>query len=100
MNAVLTFSVFGSRYQPMLDGKPLGLELDLCQEGSDPLWMRFDLRDLAAGKHTLGFEGRGDSPSKRSLAAPSYAVGINCLILLRLEDMKGYHQVLNERSKK
>lgn len=90
LSAVLLPSLFGARYQPLLDGKELGPELDLCNTGSDWNWYSFDLHDLEAGKHTLKFAGRGASPQKRAKAPPAYAIGINSIILLRLEDMAGY----------
>jgi hypothetical protein len=88
--AVLVVSVFSSRYQPYLDGKPVGPELDLCNEGEDWSWFSFDLHDLAAGKHTLKFIGRGASPRARTLAKSQFAFGLNSVVLLRLENMAGY----------
>ena len=88
--AVLIESVFSSRYQPLLDGQPVGPELDLCNRGEDWTWYSFDLHDLAAGKHTLAFAGRGVSPWQRTKAAGQFAFGMNSLVLLRLEDMAGY----------
>lgn len=90
VSAVLMPTVFGARYQPFLDGEAAGPELDLCNTGADWTWYGFDLHDLEAGKHTLKFAGRGASPHKRALAPPASAIGINSIILLRLEDMKGY----------
>ena len=90
LSAVLLPSLFSARYQPLLDGKELGPELDLCNTGSDWDWYSFDLHDLEAGEHTLKFAGRGASPRKRAKAPPAYAIGINSIILLRLEDMAGY----------
>jgi hypothetical protein len=92
--AVLIESVFSSRYQPFLDGKPVGPELDLCNKGEDWTWYGFDLHDLQPGKHTLKFSGRGASPGQRTKALPRFAFGINSLILLRLEDMAGYEVTL------
>lgn len=91
--AVLVESIFSSRYQPILDGKSVGPELDLCNQGEDWTWYRFDLHDLAAGKHTLLFAGRGASPKQRSKADAQFAFGLNSLVLLRLEDMAGYESV-------
>ena len=98
MSAFLTHSVFGSRYQPFLDGKRMGRELDLCISGHDQLWVSLDLHDLNKGKHTLRFEGRGPSSRRRSAAPAHYAFGITYLFLLRLDDMQGYHQLLRERT--
>jgi len=97
ISAFLAYSLFGSRYQPVLDGKPIGTEIDLCTAGQDPVWTNLDLHDLAKGKHTLRFEGRGASPNARSMSPQQYAFGLYYVILLRLEDMKGYHQALQER---
>ena len=88
--AILIESVYSSRYQPFLDGTPVGPELDLCNQGSDWTWYSFDLHDLAAGKHTLKFTGRGASPAHRTKAQPAFGFGINSLVLLRLEDLAGY----------
>ena len=99
ISAFITHSVFGSRYQPFLDGRPVGNELDLCISGADPFWVSFDLHELSAGTHTLRFEGRGPSPKRRSMAPQSYTFGLNHLLLLRLEDMEGYHQVLKEQTR-
>jgi len=100
LNAFLTHSIYGSRYQPVLDDKPIGQEIDLCASGHDPVWVRLDLHDLTKGKHTLRFEGRGASPRRRSMAAEYYAFGFTYVILLRLEDMAGYHEVLRAKTKK
>ncbi|UCH35901.1 MAG: DUF2961 domain-containing protein [Armatimonadota bacterium] len=104
LNAVLYHSVVGGKYQPFLDGKPLGQTLDLCIQGADWLWVRFDLARLESGKHTLRFEGRGVSPNKRSLIPTVNQVGMYYLVLLRLEDMEGYHaemnRILQERQQK
>jgi len=99
INAIMAHSVMGSRYQPFLDGKPLGPELDLFMSGSDPIWEGFDLNKLTEGMHTLRFEGRGDSPGKRSMLPPVYHLGIYYLILLRLEDMEGFHDSLKKLTK-
>ena len=97
INAVIWHSVLGSVYQPYLDGEELGKPLDLCISGQDPVWVRFDLHELEAGTHTLRFKGKGASPNRRSMAPPAYAFGMTYLILLRLEDMAGYHEALNKR---
>ncbi|NIA15672.1 MAG: DUF2961 domain-containing protein [Nitrospiraceae bacterium] len=95
ISAVLWYSVFASIYQPFLDGEPLGDPLDLCISGHDPVWVSFDLHKLQVGTHTLRFEGRGASPNRRTMAPPAYAFGMTYLVLLRLEDMEGYHETLN-----
>lgn len=95
LTAVLFHSVFGSRYQPLLNDEPLGPELDLCISGADPIPVRFDLHDLKPGTHTLRFEGRGPSPNRRTMAPEFYAIGLHSIWLLRLEDMEGYGQATN-----
>jgi len=90
VSAILVQSVFGSRYQALLDGKEVGREIDLCNTGNDGNWFGLDLHDLDPGKHTLRFEGRGASPGKRSKTPAMYAIAMNSLMLLRLEDMTGY----------
>lgn len=92
VNAMIVHSLFGARYQALLDGEPVGQELDLCRDGLDPLWVSFDLHDLEPGKHTLRFEGRGPSPKSRSLAPKFFAFGLQQLVLLRLQDMAGYEE--------
>jgi hypothetical protein len=92
INAFLLYSVFGSRYQVFLDDEPLGTELDLYRSGADSVWTRFDLHKLTEGKHTLKFVGQGASPKRRTLAPRFFALGIDYLILLRLEDMEGYRE--------
>jgi len=99
INAVLTHSIFGGTYQPFLDGKPLGSELDLFVSGNDPIWKSFDLHDLSEGTHTLRFEGKGASPDKRTMLPTVYHLGLSYLILLRLEDMDGYHEALKNLKK-
>lgn len=85
--AMLILSVSGGRYQPFLDDRPLGQELDLCVLEEDWTWFSFDLHDLKAGKHTLRFAGRGASPHQRTKAPARFRIGVNSLILLRLEDL-------------
>ena len=75
--AVITHSLFSSIYQPVLDGKPLGDEIDLCYSGSDPIWHHFDLNKLDKGTYTLRFEGRGKSPQQRSSVPPTHAFSLN-----------------------
>jgi len=90
VSAVLMDAVFGSRYQPFLDGKPLGPVLDMNSKGGDWREYLFDLHDLDKGTHTFKLAGRGASPTQRTIGPKFFAVGVSSLILLRLEDMKGY----------
>jgi hypothetical protein len=100
LSAFLMHSVFGSMYQAFLDGKQMGTELNLCTSGHDPVWENFDLYNLTAGTHTLQFEGKGASPNMRTMAPPVYYFGMVYLILLRLDDMEGYHVTLKKILKK
>ena len=80
-------------YQPMIDGKPIGQPIDTCIPNADPKWVRLDTVDLGAGKHVLRFEGRDvPSPAARALVKQAYALGIEKIVLLRLEDMAGYKE--------
>lgn len=88
--AWLMYSLASGRYQPFLDGKAVGAELDLCDAGAEARRVGLDLHDLKPGSHTLAFEGRGASPLQRSRAPRLFAFGLRRLVFLRLEDLKGY----------
>ncbi|MCX5758432.1 MAG: DUF2961 domain-containing protein, partial [Candidatus Hydrogenedentes bacterium] len=92
LQAAMVFAVMAGVYQPFMDGKPFGGPIDFCVEGMDHLPVWLDRHELSAGKHTLRFEGRGSSPKIRAAAKPLFGLGISHLILLRLEDMKGFHE--------
>lgn len=98
--AAITHSLFSSIYQPMLDGKSIGPELDLCYSGSDPIWERLDLHKLKKGTHTLRFEGKGTSPNQRTGAPPAHAFNLIYVTLLRLEDMQGYQASMEKELEK
>ncbi|MCG3199683.1 MAG: hypothetical protein GHCLOJNM_04207 [bacterium] len=100
INALLWESLDSGVYQTFLDGAPVGRPLELVADGRDPVWTSFDLHDLAAGPHSLRFEGRGLPSNRRALAAKKYSFGMVYLILLRLEDMEGYHQVHDRQIQK
>lgn len=95
ISAVVFYSLMAGRYQPFVNGKPVGRVLDLLESGRDPVWVNLDLHDLEPGTHTLRFEGRGASPGQRTMAPKLYALEIPAVLLLRLEDMAGYHEALN-----
>ncbi len=100
ISAQIMRAIYSGRYQAFLDDQLLGEPRDFGQEGADPVWERFDLRNLEPGKHVLRFEGRGDSAARRSIIPATYGIGINCVVLLRLEDVTGYHDALKPGSKK
>jgi D-arabinan exo alpha-(1,3)/(1,5)-arabinofuranosidase (non-reducing end) len=89
-SAVLLQSIFGSRYQAMLDGKPLGPVLDFNGKAYDWTEYLFDSHPLEEGKHTFQLTGKGASPKQRTFGPQLFEVGISSLILLRMEDMAGY----------
>ena len=100
IDALVQYSLYSSIYQPMLNGKPVGPELDMCYSGADPKWIRLDLHRLKKGTHTLRFEGRGASPNKRTSAPPAFAFGMAGISLLRLEDLTGYQESLKKELEK
>ena len=99
VNALVWYSLFGGVYQPCLDDKPIGAPLDFCESGQDPVWLSLDLHHLFKGTHTLRFEKTGPSPDTRTMTLPANAFGMTYLILLRLEDMAGYHEALERVQK-
>lgn len=100
ISAFLAHSLVGARCRPMLDGAPVGPELDLWADGMDVLPVSLDLHDLKAGPHVLAFQGLGPSPRKRSRAPGVVSFGMTHLLLLRLEDMAGYREALEGAMKR
>ena len=96
VNAMMGHFFSGGIYQAFVDGTPVGGPRDYCFAGEDTAWDNFDLHDFAPGAHVLRFEGRGLSPQQRSLTPKQYALRLEQLIILRLEDMAGYQKVLTE----
>lgn len=96
LQAVMVYAIMAGVYQPLMDGKAFGGPIDFCVDGMDRLPVFLDRHDLTAGKHTLRFEGRGASPKMRAAAKPFFGLGIANLILLRLEDMKGFHEAMQK----
>jgi hypothetical protein len=94
VSAILLQASMAGRFQPFIDGEKIGGPLDLTGPGFDPVWTSLDLHDLDPGTHTLRFESHGELPEgMRTLAPRFFALGLQSLILLRLEDMAGYHAV-------
>lgn len=92
VNAIMSHQFLGGLFQAYLDGKPVGPVRDFYLAGEDSVWERFDQHVLAPGKHVLKFEGKGVSAQK-SIQMPSISgLGIDNLILLRLEDLAGYQE--------
>lgn len=90
--------VLGAVFQPLLDGKKIGLPIDMAPYDGGFTWHQLDLHDLAAGPHTLRFEKLDIvTPAMRSTDLKEDVFTLEYLVLLRLEDMAGYHQLLNEK---
>lgn len=87
-------SLAGAVWQASLDGQPLGAPLDMVVPEGAYVWRDLDLHDLTAGKHTLRFEKLSQrSPASRSIRFQGTQFTLEYLVLLRLEDMAGYHQL-------
>jgi hypothetical protein len=100
INAYMMHSFLGGQYQPILNGNPIGAVRDFYIQGQDPVWQSFDLHQLEPGEHVLRFEGRGVNPAKRTLVPALHGLGMNYLILLRLEDLAGYQDTLKRLKEK
>lgn len=90
------YTLMSGVYQPFIDDTPTGPPLDMCIINADPVWADLDLHRLEAGQHTLRFEGRGPSPKRRPKAKPLEGLGLNLIVLQRLEDVEGYQKKMNE----
>ncbi len=87
-------------YQPMLDDQPIGQPVNMAAADPGFTWHGFDLHDLDAGTHTLRFEKvAAQSASQRSIDFTEDVLTIEYLVLLRLEDMEGYHVEFDRRKK-
>ncbi|MCF6286660.1 MAG: hypothetical protein L3K26_15920, partial [Candidatus Hydrogenedentes bacterium] len=101
LNGIFFKSIMGGVYQPLLDGTPFGPPIDFTIINADFVWQSLDHHDLKAGKHTLSFQGTEIlSPHSRRQTAGMRTLGFDSLILLRLEDMEGYHRLLDEKTAK
>ncbi len=87
ISAILLDAIFGSKYQPFIDNKPVGPELDMASKGDDWTEYVFGLLQLEKGKHSFTLKGKGDSPKMRHSLPKKYSIGISSLILLRIEDL-------------
>ncbi len=97
VGAAFARSLRGGRYQPYLDGKPLGREVDLFYRGEEAAtWDPLGTVPLKAGRHTLRFECRGASSYSNPSAPAAYDFGLEYVVLLRLEDLTGYHVTLQK----
>ena len=88
-------------FQPVLDGKKVGMPIDMAVADSGFTWHIFDLHDLKAGTHTLRFEKLDTpAPDMRSIDFSEDVFTIEYLVLLRLEDMASYHEEYDKRKAK
>jgi len=96
ISGVFFFAVIAGVYQPSLDGVKIGNPIDFFAVGYDPKFVALDTHDLEPGTHTLRFESTGvRSPDRRAILPDMNGLGLVRLLLLRLEDMEGYHEVLD-----
>jgi len=101
ISGIFQDSFIGSMIQPYLDGDAIGLPIDMISVAGGFVYHSLDLHDLKAGHHTLRFEKKpGLSTISRSIRPNFSDFTIEYLILLRLEDMDGYHQLYDEKKSK
>ena len=94
LSGVFYFAVIAGVYQITLDGEKIGAPVDFFAVGYDPRFLSLDTHDLEPGTHTLRFESTGTrSPGRRAILPDMNGIGLVRLLLLRLEDMDGYHEV-------
>ncbi|MFO7974140.1 MAG: glycoside hydrolase family 172 protein [Candidatus Hydrogenedentota bacterium] len=94
-------TIAGGIFQAYLDEKPIGLPIDMVLPDSNFIWHDLDLHDLEPGTHTLRFEKVDKkSPTERSIDFKFTRFTLEYLLLLRLEDMEGYHELYDERVEK
>ncbi|HPO14178.1 MAG TPA: DUF2961 domain-containing protein [Candidatus Hydrogenedentes bacterium] len=101
ITAVFFYGVITGIYQVSLDGEKLGLPMDFVAGGYTPVFVSLDTHELKAGTHTLRFESvNAIAPKGRRNLPKLNCLAFERLFLLRLEDMAGYHEVLNRLLKK
>lgn len=97
IDAMFEDALTGAVWQPWLDERKIGQPFDTVVPESQFVWRNFDLHELKAGKHTLSFtKTDAASPQRRSMAPPETSLTVEYLVLLRLEDMEGYHRLYKE----
>jgi hypothetical protein len=85
-------------FQAVLDGKKIGLPIVMAVEGGGFAWHQLDSYDLEPGPHTLRFEKLDQRvPVMRSTGIKEDVFTMEYLVLLRLEDLTGYHELLNQK---
>jgi hypothetical protein len=85
-------------FQASLDGKKIGLPIVMAVEGGGFAWHQLDSYDLAPGTHTLRFDKLDVTvPVMRSTGLKEDIFTMEYLVLLRLEDMTGYHDLLDQK---
>lgn len=95
INALLAEGPGCGVVQPRIDGAPLGPPLDLFLGARRTLPRRLELVELKAGTHVLGFELTGASPKRRPITFDNQSFATTHIMLLRVQDMEGYHDALD-----
>ncbi len=100
VNAIMNYGLVGGGYQPSVNGTSVGGPIDFSSKGAfDWLWTRLDLHNLKAGEtHRLKFTGTGRSPHTRTRLGGLCGLAMSHLVLLRLEDLPGFEQVVRSKS--
>ncbi|HOZ49622.1 MAG TPA: DUF2961 domain-containing protein [Candidatus Hydrogenedentes bacterium] len=98
ISGIFMYGIIAGIYQAYLDGKRIGGPIDFVIVNYSPGFALLDTHDLEAGTHTLRFESVPGDPAVplRQLVPSFNGFHIVRLILLRLEDMAGYHEVYNQ----
>lgn len=90
-------AIMAGIYEVYLNDKPLGKPLDLVIINADAVWVDLDNHDLQAGTNTLRFEGIAEGrPPLRTLAPQFFVLGIEQLVLTRLDNLPGYKVGMEE----
>ena len=93
-------SPLGTFVQPYLDGTAIGLPIDMVAVAGGFKLHVLDLHELEAGTHTLRFEKLPQlSLNSRSILPGFKDFTIEYLMLLRMEDMEGYHAIYDKKRK-
>ena len=89
-------SIMGAVWQAYLNGTPVGGPMDMVIVDGKRIWNDLDLHDLEAGVHELKFvKVDGHAPERRTIKLGPEKFTLEYLVLLRLEDMAGYRELVN-----
>jgi hypothetical protein len=98
INCITGKLAVGGVYQAHLDDKPVGLPIDGTGTGSDTVWTCLDLHKLDAGEHKLKFVSVPGG-ARRTLTPGVNLFMMEKILLLRLEDMRGFQEVYEKAMK-